>query len=71
MATLYEDDGHVLSGAQCDREGVQHTGRVGLGGERSPPVKICVYFTGLGAWGRGVRVSAWRKKIGVGGGWWR
>ena len=51
MATLYEDDGHVLSGAQCDRGGVQHTGIVGLGGERALPVKICVYFTGPGAWG--------------------
>ena len=71
MATLYEDDGHVLAVAQCDREGVLLTGRVGLGGERALPVKICVYFTGPGAWGRGVRNSAWRMKIGVGGGWWR
>ena len=66
-----KNDGHVLAVAQCDREGVLLTGRVGLGGERSPPVKICVYFTGLGAWGRDVRVCAWRKKSGVGGGWWR
>ena len=71
MATLYEDDGHVISGAQCDRGGVQHTGKVGLGGERALPVKICVYFTGPGAWGRGVRVRVRRKKIGVGGVWWR
>ena len=57
-----KNDGHVLCGARCDRGGVQHTGIVGQGGERALPVKICVYFTGPGAWGRGVRVRVRRKK---------